>query len=82
MFEASRTLGGRAREVVLNGLAVDNGQHLLAGAYTETLRLLRRVGADPRRVLRRTPLTWLFPGHLSLRAMPLPAPVYCLRARR
>ena len=37
----------RAR-VELDGIALDNGQHILIGAYRETLRLMRLVGADPR----------------------------------
>ena len=32
--------GGRARRVVVDGLALDNGQHLLVGAYHECLRLI------------------------------------------
>ncbi|MDP1527192.1 MAG: hydroxysqualene dehydroxylase HpnE [Rhodocyclaceae bacterium] len=47
VFEASRTLGGRARAVTLNGMTVDNGMHLLVGAYRETLRLMWKVGAGP-----------------------------------
>ncbi|MDP3032898.1 MAG: hydroxysqualene dehydroxylase HpnE [Rhodocyclaceae bacterium] len=49
VFEASRTLGGRARAVELkdemSGLTVDNGAHILVGAYRETLRLMEKVGA-------------------------------------
>ncbi|MBA3034451.1 MAG: hydroxysqualene dehydroxylase HpnE [Gammaproteobacteria bacterium] len=49
VFEASRTLGGRARAVEikdeLGGLTVDNGAHILVGAYRETLRLMAKVGA-------------------------------------
>ena len=44
LFEASRTLGGRARVVEKDGYRVDNGQHILLGAYAETLRMLRLVG--------------------------------------
>ncbi len=41
VFEASRTLGGRARRVDVNGLALDNGLHILIGAYRETLQTAR-----------------------------------------
>lgn len=65
VFEASRALGGRARS--LNGqlpdgtsLALDNGQHILIGAYAETLRLMRLVDVNPQRALRRLPLTLRF----------------------
>ena len=30
----------------MNGLVLDNGQHIMIGAYTEVLRLMRLVGAD------------------------------------
>ena len=46
VFEASRSLGGRARRVSIGGVDLDNGQHVLIGAYRETLRLMRKVGAD------------------------------------
>ena len=36
LFEAAPTLGGRARRVALDNLPLDNGEHLLLGAYTET----------------------------------------------
>jgi len=43
LFEAAPTLGGRARRVAHGGFVVDNGQHLMLGAYRETLALLRVV---------------------------------------
>ena len=51
-------LGGRARRVERDGLPLDNGQHLLLGAYRETLALLRRVHGRRRRcaVIARRPL--------------------------
>jgi hydroxysqualene dehydroxylase len=67
VIEASRHLGGRARalEVTLpNGetTTLDNGQHILIGAYSETLRLMREVGVQPEKVLHRMPLTLRFPN--------------------
>src|SRR2546428_10062570 len=47
VFEASRSLGGRARRVSIDGVDLDNGQHILIGAYRETLRMMRRGGTDP-----------------------------------
>ena len=76
VFEASRVLGGRARAVQIDGFSVDNGQHILVGAYTETLRLMRAVGADPDRLLRRTPLRFEFPGEFLMSAPRLPAPLH------
>lgn len=85
IFESSRIPGGRARVVAVGGLALDNGQHILLGAYRETLRLMRRVGANPDRLLLRLPLTIRYPGKLALTAPRLPPPlnliVGMLRAR-
>ena len=67
VIEASRTVGGRARalEVQLpNGetTTLDNGQHILIGAYSETLRLMHEVGVDLQTALHRIPLTLRFPN--------------------
>lgn len=53
VFEAAREPGGRARSI---GGGLDNGQHILIGAYTQTLRLMRTVGIDTDRALLRMPL--------------------------
>src|SRR5262245_61483841 len=78
VFEAARTLGGRARRVEHDGLALDNGLHILIGAYSETLRLMRLVGADPERQLLRLPFAWQVHERLSLKAAALPAPLHLL----
>ncbi|CAL94502.1 putative oxidoreductase precursor [Azoarcus olearius] len=75
VFERSHTLGGRARVVRKDGWEVDNGQHILIGAYTELTRLLRLTGGSPKQ-LERLPLTLHVPGHLHLRAASLPAPLH------
>jgi len=75
VFEASRTLGGRARAVELDGMSVDNGAHILVGAYRETLRLMQKVGADETALKRRS-LHLEFPGHVSVAAPRLPAPLH------
>ena len=87
LFEASRTLGGRARVVDKDGHRVDNGQHIVLGAYSETLRLLRLVGVRPG-VLDTRRLALIYPGAADpceLRAAALPAPLHLavglLRAR-
>ncbi|MDR2112673.1 MAG: hydroxysqualene dehydroxylase HpnE [Candidatus Accumulibacter sp.] len=77
VFEAARQLGGRARRVDIAGHALDNGQHLLLGAYRETLRIMRRSGADPERLLRRLPLELVYPHQgFRLRLPRLPAPLH------
>ncbi|SDH40716.1 hydroxysqualene dehydroxylase HpnE [Propionivibrio dicarboxylicus] len=75
LFESARQLGGRARRVVINDLPLDNGQHILLGAYRETLRLMRTVGAAPETCLRRLPLSLTQPRDgFRLRLPRLPAP--------
>ncbi|HWI80956.1 hydroxysqualene dehydroxylase HpnE [Ramlibacter sp.] len=90
VFEAGRRLGGRARGLPLRvpdgGFAcVDNGQHIMVGAYRETLRLMHLVGVDPGQALLRLPLTLRFPdgGGLALPAWraPFDAAAGLLRAR-
>lgn len=80
VFETSRTLGGRARSTQISSpagpITVDNGQHILVGAYRETLRLIGAVGVDPITVLRRTPLHLEFPGEFRMVAPHLPAPLH------
>src|SRR3712207_6703752 len=61
LHEASRTLGGRARLVSSHGKTLDNGQHILLGAYGETLRLLRLCGVEEKKALLRLPLQMCYP---------------------
>jgi squalene-associated FAD-dependent desaturase len=78
VFEASRHLGGRARRVTVEGLDLDNGQHILIGAYTETLRLARAVGVDPARAFLRLPLELRSASGFRLRVARLPPPLHLL----
>ena len=78
--EAARQFGGRARSVSLplpdgRELLLDNGQHILIGAYAQTLALMRQVGVDPAQVLHRLPLTLRFPGGDGLALPDWPAPL-------
>lgn len=71
VLEAMRTLGGRARSlscVLPDGSAVtlDNGQHILIGAYNQTLALMRLVGVDANQAMLRTPLALVFPDGRGL----------------
>ena len=58
LFEAANEAGGRARslEQSFAGVPLDNGQHILLGAYRDTLALMRTVGVNPDDVLLRLPL--------------------------
>lgn len=76
VFEAGPHLGGRARRVIVNGVALDNGLHILIGAYRETLRLIRRFHPEPERAIVRVPLDWHVHRRFRLKAAPLPAPLH------
>ena len=56
LFEMAPRLGGRSRAIPSAEMGLDNGQHILIGAYVQTLRLMRIVGVDPELALLRTPL--------------------------
>jgi squalene-associated FAD-dependent desaturase len=76
VYEAARTLGGRARRVDHDGVALDNGLHILIGAYRESLRLIAKVAAGSTSGLLRQPLDLHVLGRFRLRAAPLPAPLH------
>ena len=77
LFEMAPTVGGRARSVAGSAgagsgfspddLPFDNGQHILIGAYRETLRLMDQVGASTERVLLRAPLALVDADGVGLR---------------
>ncbi len=65
LFEMAPRAGGRARawaepaapgDDAAESTWIDNGQHILIGAYTRTLDLMRTVGVDVHRALDRRPL--------------------------
>jgi squalene-associated FAD-dependent desaturase len=79
LLESASQPGGRARSVISGGNCIDNGQHLLIGAYRETLRLIELMGIREADVLRREPLRLQVHGGestLDLKAPPLPAPLH------
>ncbi|MCW8827506.1 MAG: hydroxysqualene dehydroxylase HpnE [Gammaproteobacteria bacterium] len=79
VLESAPRLGGRARTVVLDDTLLDNGQHLLIGAYHETLRVLALMGLKEQEVLHREPLHLEVLGHqgsFSISASKLPAPLH------
>ncbi len=76
LLEASRTLGGRARAVELDGRPLDNGQHILLGAYEQTLQLIEHLHVTPG--LWRLPLSLSQPPDFSLTCPRLPAPLHLL----
>ena len=64
LVEAARQVGGRARRLDLlhqgQSLALDNGQHILIGAYRDTLRMMHSLDLQPAQLLKRLPLTLRF----------------------
>ena len=78
LLEASSELGGRARRLVLELDAqehtLDNGQHLLIGAYTATAALLNELGVTLDQAFDRRPFQLVYPDGTTLRAARLPAP--------
>lgn len=78
VFEAGHQLGGRARGLHSPRLlaVVDNGQHIMLGAYTETLALMRSLGQDPEALLYSMPLALqAADGSFKLRVPDLPKPL-------
>jgi len=85
IFEASHAIGGRARAVpgrLPDGTAVtlDNGQHILIGAYRETLRLMQQVGIEAQHAMWRLPMTLRFADGGGLQFSEWPAPLDALAA--
>lgn len=80
VFEAARTPGGRARTVPVtlpdgSTALLDNGQHILIGAYVETLKLMEKVGVRPDQALLRLPLVLRDPQGDGLALPSWPAPL-------
>lgn len=48
LFESAKQLGGRARNVKWQDKTIDNGQHLMIGAYHDMLEMMTVIGADPK----------------------------------
>jgi squalene-associated FAD-dependent desaturase len=78
LVDAAPQVGGRARGVNLRlgdrSFALDNGQHLMLGAYRECLALARRVGVDVDRAFRTFPFALRYPDGFELVARRAPHP--------
>ncbi|MDH5393816.1 MAG: hydroxysqualene dehydroxylase HpnE [Gammaproteobacteria bacterium] len=53
LIESAKQLGGRARKSTSNTQLLDNGQHLMLGAYSEMLALMKLIGIDENDVFKR-----------------------------
>ncbi len=88
VFEASHSLGGRARSVRSARMQhpLDNGQHILLGAYTEALALIQEINASGPSGEQAVPadeLLYALPlalrsadGQFSMNVPDLPAPLH------
>jgi squalene-associated FAD-dependent desaturase len=74
VFESGPLPGGRARRVEVRGRVLDNGQHILVGAYATLFSLMRAVGV-PANVVLRLPLELRYADGVRLRRLHLPEPL-------
>ncbi len=74
VFESGSVPGGRARRVASQGHELDNGQHILIGAYRGLYRMMRTVGVAADALLR-IPLEIRYASGFSFRRLWLPAPL-------
>lgn len=83
LLEAARTLGGRARAVTIDDRLLDNGQHILLGAYKNTLKLFKGIGINSDAAMLRLPVQMQYPPNsngMTFCAAHLPAPLHLLAA--
>lgn len=84
VFEAAPVVGGRARGVEDLQLGViDNGQHLMIGAYSATLALIQSLhpGVADSRLMQRMPFHLeSADGHFCMHAPAIPSPLHSLLA--
>ena len=76
LYDTAHVAGGRARSLAqqVAGRPLDNGQHVLIGAYRDTLSLMRTIGLDPDALLQRLPLNLRFADGQGLAFPNLPQP--------
>jgi len=84
LLESARQFGGRARSFRFHDTIVDNGQHLMIGAYQSLLSLLQSIDIDTEKVFLREALSLSCFRHgrasLQFRTPRLPAPLHLLAA--
>ena len=74
VFESGPVPGGRARRIVSQGNELDNGQHILIGAYAELYRMMGTVGVASDALLR-VPLEIRYAREFAFRRLGLPEPL-------
>lgn len=81
VFEASKTAGGRARALGTTHddfSFLDNGQHLLIGAYRQLFGILNKVGVNAEDAFVRQAVQWVLHDGLRLQTRNLPMPLNLL----
>ncbi|WP_416192405.1 hydroxysqualene dehydroxylase HpnE [Neisseria sp. CCUG12390] len=81
LFEAGKLAGGRARSFGgdKGGFSfLDNGQHIMLGAYHGVLTLMKQIGVREQDAFVRLPLQWYLHDGLRFQAASLPAPWHIL----
>jgi squalene-associated FAD-dependent desaturase len=73
VFESTAVPGGRARRIQSQGHDLDNGQHILIGAYTALFGMMGTVGVPQKSVLR-IPLEIRYARGFYFRRLWLPEP--------
>jgi len=80
VLEAAKQLGGRARCVSFGLHRIDNGQHLMLGAYREMLVLMDTLGIAESDAFVRQPFHWLMSSRdgrrVRISSRKLPAPLH------
>lgn len=56
LIESAKQLGGRARNVTWQDKVIDNGQHLMIGAYDHMLALMALIDIDHSKLFKRYPI--------------------------
>ena len=79
VYEAANTWGGRARGMPLQlptgeTVTVDNGQHILIGAYTACRALMEKVGIHAEAAFTQLPLSMRYPDGSGIEFPDWPAP--------
>ncbi len=83
LFEAGKTAGGRARTLgrAAEGFSfLDNGQHIMLGAYHAMRVLMQTVGVDFDKAFLKAPLQWHMADGLRFQTGILPAPWHIVHA--
>lgn len=79
LFEAGKQAGGRARRLAGSQAGfsfLDNGQHIMLGAYHGVLSLMQLVGVREQDAFVRLPLQWHMADGLRFQTASLPPPLH------